>query len=1293
MLSTLWIRLMRVGVSLAFTTAAVGITVAAAKPPEGVRRPRALNLFANAGLLFQVNRQQCGLDNRGQVCVQFAGSPVGGGGFWPKGTPDQYIFNSGLQLAGVIPTNAGFTWAGDTVGAYFFDARGTQLQGAGLTGVFNRLDPGDAANWPNGAIVRDPAIYNPVLLGRAAISQGDAWVRYWEGDPAFLSGRTHPMGVLVDERVLAWNFPTGNEDIIYVIYNFYNVTARSTSGKYTNPTIPAPLQAEIAAFGDQFQDINEAKFKVAIPDTGYTIGSLFAAFAMDADVAVFSQNYATAILPFNIGMEYTGQWLPEVGWTFPPDIFGPPFVAAPGFIGVKYLRSPTDASGKQVGLTLFSQNVNSATGFPDPIGVNQLYRYLSGFLGPTDNPCNPFTNPAVARQRKLCFLGQSQGDARFYQASGPFALPPGESRSIVVAYINAAPLGVPGFVVGVDTKPKIPFTGDSIFADTTKIRLIERIAGWVTQSDKNGDQIIEQDEVVTAPRSLLNKALRAQDVFNKGFLLPSSPEAPPFYLVPGNNQVTVVWGKSQTETAGDPFYAIASDTSLSLFDANFRQFDVEGYRIYRGRTSSGLTLLKQFDYDNTTFSDHLGAIDYGDVNGDGKVQCAPELGLQQDCPITFDTNKPFAAHNDVDLVGDIIQVVVPGGRTLLGTGGTINLEGKADTAVITTLCGTEKCPALVNNGVPFAFVDKDVVNSFTYFYTVTAFDVNSVQSGPTSLESPRVTKKVTPRKAAANEAEATLVSGFFGDDTVKLDPTRLWSIDANTGRFQGSPPPTDGLAAAFAPLVPQLLPAVSLTATIDSLRPHDELDFNCGAATNSQGTCYEVFLTFDKSGAKTRFQVLADWPNWVNFDNISEATVAAGALQITADSGSAARFGIPNGFAKSTASLTATLRQYIDFSASEGAAARRNLFGLGVGISPGGSRWFDGADETVDHPTYSIRVGRVAGADTIWVPLGHTDTDPGTAGSQRYSTSTQLQCFYRLLGGLARQADVQFTWGASGTITTVRDLTHHVNVLFKPVPEASYGFIGDANADGKIDWDDFNYIETASQGAEDFGFCNHTDPGAGARAALVQQPVIMAVSTAAAPQVNPTQTGTGFGLYVNGERYIFQLTGGNPPAAGTKWTLRTYAGYVKASSNAETRTPGGYSFSPKTRPPFIPGLRVTFNVAQPTRTLAVEPDTVLAHVHTVPDPYYVANALEVTTNQKILKFVNLPSQAIIRIYSVSGILVNVIIHDDPGLGGEETWNLRNRNNQFVASGVYFYHIETPSGHTKVGRFTIVNFAP
>jgi len=42
-------------------------------------------------------------------------------------------------------------------------------------------------------------------------------------------------------------------------------------------------------------------------------------------------------------------------------------------------------------------------------------------------------------------------------------------------------------------------------------------------------------------------------------------------------------------------------------------------------------------------------------------------------------------------------------------------------------------------------------------------------------------------------------------------------------------------------------------------------------------------------------------------------------------------------------------------------------------------------------------------------------------------------------------------------------------------------------------------------------------------------------------------------------------------------------------------------------------------------------------------------------------------------------------------GDEINWDLRNRNNQVVASGVYFFHVEAGDAR-RVGRFTVVNFA-
>jgi hypothetical protein len=364
---------------------------------------------------------------------------------------------------------------------------------------------------------------------------------------------------------------------------------------------------------------------------------------------------------------------------------------------------------------------------------------------------------------------------------------------------------------------------------------------------------------------------------------------------------------------------------------------------------------------------------------------------------------------------------------------------------------------------------------------------------------------------------------------------------------------------------------------------------------------------------------------------------------------------------------------------------------LDASVSPGGSRWFDGANETVDHPTVGIAVGSVAGVDRIWAPIHHTDLVAGDGAITTYGGSGQIQCLGYGAGGLGRQADVQVTW--SGGVITARDLTHHTAVDFTPNLKTGWGFVGDNDGDGYISWRDFSLVEGLAQIEDNatgpLGFCGFTDPGAGARASFLNAPVVMPTSTDGNTRATAVAaaTGTGFGLYINGERYIFELTGGTLPADGTEWTLRTYVGVVSAAGG-ESATPTAYRFDGQLAPP-VPGMTVQFNVASAT-TIGSETAVSLEEVHTVPDPYYVTSSLEVTASQKVIKFVNLPPMANIRIYSVSGILVDVISHDDPSGGGEVAWDVRNRNNQFVASGVYFYHIETPSGLEKVGRFTVVN---
>jgi len=1281
MRSTWFSRVARAFIALALLSA-TAVSVVAAKPgPERPGRRRAVNLFAVTNGVLNVNRVFCGINNLGELCVDPTNSPVLGGGFWPKGTPDQYIFNSGLQLAGVIPSTAGggkptFPWAGDTVGAYFFDARGTQVQGDAVTLVYNSLDPSDAAAWPNGAKVRDTSIYNAVLIGRDNISQQDLWTRAWDGNPGLLSGRTHPMGILVEERGVAWNFPTGNEDIIYFIFTFYNVTARTCS---VYAGLDPAIQAEICAVGANFQDRNEAVFNFNIPDAGYPIGNLFGAFSMDPDVGDAGANYSTAILPFNMGVAYKADFL-EPNWAFPPEIFGAPFVSSPGFVGVKYLRSPK-SGGVEVGMTMFSNTRNATTGFPDPVGVIQLFRYLSGTVSPAlgDNPCT--VDPTT---QGMCFLDQAFTDTRFFESSGPFTLDPGESQTIVVGYVHAAPLAQVLPFIGDDMKPGIPASGAEIRADATRIRTLERAAGWVSQADSNGNGSIEQNEVVTVKRSLLNKALVAQAVFDNKFLLPFSPEAPRFFLVPGNNQVTVVWQPSETETVkpggGDPFFAIASQpvnpdlTPNALYDPNFRQYDVEGYRIYRGRTTSQMELLAQFDYAGTEIIDFTGNFAYSvDEDEDGLSECAPELGVQDDCPRTFPNLVTGERHN---LAGDIIQVPA-GGRVRLANGSILVV--RSDTAVTGEGAGF---PALTDGGISFAYIDNTVRNSFTYHYAVTAFDVNSLISGPSSLESPRITKTSSPRASSGQETAGQLgtVSLIGGNDSTLNPNAALPTLDPVTGIFTGAMPPTDGLQLGFGVFPSELLSGGTITLTIDSIVPGATLTAPARPAIYymrgqgaAGGSSVALPLTLDAfSGDVTNFT-----------DFAADAFVQSKTTRYGGDS----TFSI---YGRVTLDAPGGYRV-----ASWG---RGDINADPANSAQSGPRWWAGATNENTNAPNELVCTPADGACVQGNLTRNAGQLPGVSvlfHMQSYSTVQNAPP--RDLEGIgatvARAADFRVYWGAAGVVDSVVDVTHHVRVPFSPAMRASWGILNAASFAGTTDSTTPDGDNSLLTWTDDFcvapapTYLNRCGGAAQTPAVLQNTAALSQVAATASLFATPpaAATGTGFTFYLNGHFFLMQMAA---LPANTVWNARFYSGSITG-----TATAGNYAFRSSVRPPAVPGLRasVTFTGSSGLNA-SVTADSMLQRIHTVPDPYYVTNSLEITPSTKVLKFVNMPAQAIVRIYSVSGVLVQVINHNDPTGGGDLTWNLRNRNQQFVASGVYFYHVETPDGKQKIGRFTVVNFA-
>ncbi|MCP4711625.1 MAG: T9SS type A sorting domain-containing protein, partial [Planctomycetes bacterium] len=74
-----------------------------------------------------------------------------------------------------------------------------------------------------------------------------------------------------------------------------------------------------------------------------------------------------------------------------------------------------------------------------------------------------------------------------------------------------------------------------------------------------------------------------------------------------------------------------------------------------------------------------------------------------------------------------------------------------------------------------------------------------------------------------------------------------------------------------------------------------------------------------------------------------------------------------------------------------------------------------------------------------------------------------------------------------------------------------------------------------------------------------------------------------------------------------------------------------------------------------------------------------------------IHFVNLPSQATIKVYSIDGDLVREMNHPDPHLSDSDShlaWDMVSRNIQAVVSGIYIYSIESDLG-TQIGKLVII----
>jgi hypothetical protein len=103
----------------------------------------------------------------------------------------------------------------------------------------------------------------------------------------------------------------------------------------------------------------------------------------------------------------------------------------------------------------------------------------------------------------------------------------------------------------------------------------------------------------------------------------------------------------------------------------------------------------------------------------------------------------------------------------------------------------------------------------------------------------------------------------------------------------------------------------------------------------------------------------------------------------------------------------------------------------------------------------------------------------------------------------------------------------------------------------------------------------------------------------------------------------------------------------------------------------------------------------LDDIRVVPNPYIAAEAWEPRNTfssgrgPREIHFINLPKQCTVRIFNVSGVLIDKIEHNNSIDNGTAIWDVLSRDNLEISYGVYVYHVDAPDIGEKTGTFAII----
>ncbi len=177
---------------------------------------------------------------------------------------------------------------------------------------------------------------------------------------------------------------------------------------------------------------------------------------------------------------------------------------------------------------------------------------------------------------------------------------------------------------------------------------------------------------------------------------------------------------------------------------------------------------------------------------------------------------------------------------------------------------------------------------------------------------------------------------------------------------------------------------------------------------------------------------------------------------------------------------------------------------------------------------------------------------------------------------------------------------------------------------------------------------------------------------------------------LNFEKYLIdEITGDTTYTGLLLQTNHKPDTYINAYGDSVTHTAvapsHGDQFTILTYKPFREEIYYEFSTSNAKYSSTQQVD--LNIIRVVPDPYIVSNEWETSQFGKKIMFNHLPNECKISIFTVSGDHVVDLFHDDNK--GYMFWDMRTRNDQFIAYGLYVYVVSIPNGQKKVGKFLVI----